>query len=333
VTERNRDSAELLYEDNFNADGVENLELRLSSEEVDICPSLDGNFRVVQYGVNLRDEDIITAELNGDTIAIGKRPGRGISFGFGFHYEQSWVEIYVPEKYHGAMDLGISSGDITLHDDLDLAALTAHVSSGSIRSQSAVKTLAADIYAVSGSIHLGAVETENFSIGASSGSVGIESLTGSGALEVVSGRITLDDLVITESLDMKVSSGSMHVTMQDDPSLEFTGRESSGNIRTYFDTYHPGRNEHELFATVGDGPYKQLTAQVSSGSINIGGSTAKQSIDPIYAEDDDRGRDRDNDDDWEDRLDDEINEWSDDFEDEMDQWADDLEDQIDRWDD
>jgi hypothetical protein len=318
------ENRELLLDETFSASGIENLELRLSSEEVDIYPSEDANFRVVQYGVNLDDSQLISAEVDGDTLTVDKHFTSNSFFSFGFHYYRSWVEIYVPEGYHETLDLGLSSGEITLHDDLDLSSVTVRVSSGSVRSESEIKTPNADIYVTSGSVKLAALEAEAFDIGVSSGSVGITALAGSGALEATSGRIVLDNVSIGDSLDMKTSSGSIRMTLEGDPSLEFAGKESSGNIRTYFETYHRAGNDKESFATLGDGPYKQITAQVTSGSISIDGSTSKESNSTFTGGESDNS---DNDD-WED----DIDEWADNLEDDLDAWADELEEEIDRWD-
>lgn len=259
---------ELLLEKSFSSANIETIEVYLHSDVVDVFSSPDDNFHVKQYGRNLTQDRIISTDVEGSRFKI--QPGensRIINFGF---MVESWVEVYVPSSYEKELDLKLTSGTIKVNRDLDLTNLKLHLSSGDVKSDYVINCAQADIKITSGSINLQKLTAPDFEIKLASGTLRIQALSGSGAINVTSGDIKLEDMDITDSLKVKVQSGHLKMNLSGDPSLQYQGNVTSGNIKTYFDVYYKDKRESKSVATIGDGPYKKLLVQVTSGNINIG---------------------------------------------------------------
>lgn len=268
TTQRSGDM-DLVLDKTIPGEGIDTIELSLGFESVDIYEAEDDQFRVVQYTRNLDNSWIVSADQTGSALTISRPSSpKVIFFGFGIN-TKSAVELYVPAGYKGDLDIGISSGTLRIHRALTLGNFTARLSSGNVKSGSPIEAENALIKVTSGTINLEQLDTTLYEIDLSSGNVSVGSLSGSGSARLTSGTLRLDNVRIDEYLHTKLSSGTMSLALADDPSLQFSGKVSSGTIRTYFDLYYTGDQKKESFATVGEGPYKELTTQITSGTARI----------------------------------------------------------------
>jgi lia operon protein LiaG len=264
-----RDSSEmqLAVNQSFPADGIDGLEIDLASDDCVIYTSDTGDFRVMHYVYNMPESRYVNVKHDGGTLKVDSGIGNILSFGFGFN--ESRVEIYVPEGWRGNLDTDITSGSVTLEDSFEFSELALHTSSGEIRAENPLRAQDAEFDVTSGSISLsGGLEAEEYKLKTTSGEIAVdERLAGSGRIEVTSGSVYLSGVEIAESLGVDVSSGDVDIELAGDPGLEFTARKTSGDIDTYFDIGDDDR--HSYSATIGQAPYRELDIEVTSGSIRI----------------------------------------------------------------
>lgn len=261
-----RSGNETVYMDqSVPVSGLERVALTLSSDDCDIYPSSDDQIRVIQYGINLSDSQIISIKQYDSTLEIARGAGHTIWFG----YSKSRVEVYLPGAYHNDLEARLASGKIRIQTDLDLERLSIQLSSGDIASDRQISAGEVDLTVTSGDVRLAALKTEQYDCTVSSGELDIRELTGSGDLSATSGTIRADNVTIAERLDVQVSSGDVNLSLAGDPGLNFTGKRSSGDIHTYFDVVTGGTNDKAVSATIGAEPRKDLSVQVTSGTVRI----------------------------------------------------------------
>lgn len=286
---------ELLLDKTISAEGIEAVRIVLGSDDVNVLPSTDGKFHVLQYGLNLPADRIITVNQSGSSLTVKRQEtGWGGFRIFGAINNHSWVEVYIPAAYNKYLDLGLSSGKMEIETDLSLERLTTHLSSGSVQFHGPVKAGTADLSVSSGNMEVQGLDCTDFVLRVSSGGMKLRQLTGSGSASVTSGSLKVENYTILDHLDAKVSSGSMKFSLAGDPSLQFAGWKNSGDLKTYFKTYRQSDRDRFLSATVGDGPYKTINASVSSGLLSFSAedSSQKSSFDQHSAFDGDNISDR-----------------------------------------
>jgi DUF4097 and DUF4098 domain-containing protein YvlB len=221
----------------------------------------------MHYVYNMPESRYVNVKQDGGTLKVDSGIGNIISFGFVFN--ESRVEIYVPEGWRGKLNTDIASGSVTLEDGFEFSELALHTSSGEIVSESPLKAQDAEIDVTSGSIILtGGLEAEEYTLKTTSGEIEVNGrLTGSGDIEVTSGDVSIFGVEIAERLSVDIASGNVDIELAGNPGLEFTARKTSGDIDTYFDIGDDDR--HNYSTTVGQAPYKELDIEVTSGSIRV----------------------------------------------------------------
>lgn len=264
-----RSNMRLVTDETIPMRGIDKIELGFASDECTVYLTEDDNIGVKHYVRNVSEGCYARIEGYGSTVAISTKPQGlfdGITF-FGVD-NRSVVEIYLPKAYKNELDVEVMSGKLLFDGDLDLSGLSMHISSGSINSEYAVKAPNTDITVTSGSIKItGGIIAEDYTLKTSSGSLTIDGgLKGSGRVNVTSGKIKLFGVDITDDLSAEVSSGSLDINIAGNPSLYFSGKRSSGSIRTYFGNFSDGRT---FSKTTGEDPYKSLEVSVTSGTVRI----------------------------------------------------------------
>lgn len=280
---RGKADSKLLVDENISVENIDTLKLSFASDTCRVFLTDGDNINVKHYGRGIPKERYVKVFQNGGEAEVTTRTGPGISISFSMINEYSLIEIYLPKSYKNALDVKLSSGTLDFDGAPDLKKLNIELASGSIRSESEIKAQSAAISASSGVIKLkGGLITGDYTIKLTSGTIEVGTrLTGSGTANVSSGTLKLSGVDITESLQAGVTSGTINIELSGDPSLKFTGKKTSGSLKTYFETYSDSKDR--VFAVVGDGPYKELTIKTSSGTARVtsSGGTMKTSKNPI----------------------------------------------------
>lgn len=216
----------------FSPDEIDQLEFRLSGEDISFRPSDDGQIHIRYF----KRDDVTykayteqgIASEQGNTLVF-TRSATGHSnqlFYFGFHYESETPDIQVALPQGLSVDILTASGDMAF---------------------SGVTIAALSISTVSGDVDLTNVQTDALTIGTTSGDVELEQVTVSGetSLETTSGELDLEDCTLNSSLAVSSVSGNLEGqamisgnitidTTSGDVELNLSGSpaHSAGNIST-----------------------------------------------------------------------------------------------------
>lgn len=270
----NPNNGDLVFDKSFPISSVERISLELGSDDLVINASDGTDIIVRQYSNNPKDQRILTASMAGSELNISTRlksPGNFFSWLTTDWNNQRKITLSIPKRYSKALKLKLASGNIDVRDSMNLSSFEMEVLSGDVNADSLINANKASIKVFSGELDLNeGLKTESYEISASSGDLNISKLLyGSGEIKATSGTISLSGVEITDSLKVKVTSGDIELALAGDPSLNFTGESTSGNIDTYFDAVYHNTKRGALSAQTGSEPRKNLNVIVTSGNVRI----------------------------------------------------------------
>lgn len=261
-------SMKLQKEENISLDNIDNIMLDFSSTNIEFLTTDKTELRVVQWvGGNLKDDEKFTFSKEGNTLSI-KEGSNHVSF-YLFNFGSRKIEVYIPTAYKKNLDAKLTSGNINLSSNISLGSIKTTQSSGNLNAGSSITADEASFKTSSGNMKVEELLTKTYQINASSGNVEINSLSGSGQIEVSSGNIKIDYKDIEEYSKVKASSGNLSLSVPKDMSFEFHGKCTSGDISSNLDLNYKNKRGNEAEAKIGDGPYKNISADTNSGNIKI----------------------------------------------------------------
>lgn len=251
---------------------IDSIVVALGSYQVNVILTNEENITVKHYtqrsGLQIGAYSQAQVSTAGSELTISRTGGFHI---FMIGSNRNWVEIYLPRSYHDKLRFEMSSGSLTISDELNVSELSVRLSSGEIMSESKITAPHTDIQLTSGKISLlGGVAADTYSFRVSSGTLRVEQmLAGSGDVSITSGTIELSGVDIMEKLNVSTTSGRVKLALVGNPSLDFSASVTSGKVDTYFPVSYLDKNGKQMAATIGDEPRKELTLRVTSGSITI----------------------------------------------------------------
>lgn len=271
-------------EASFNANGVEEINIRSISQNVNIIPEDREDILVQLAGYTTGRVPNLEARQNGSTIYIEVE--NKIVINFGFSFSDTKLNIYVPNEYSKNLDVKTTSGNVTI-DNLKLGSLNCKSTSGSIK----IKDFAAvnsDIQTTSGDIKLmefgGDLNTKSTSgnlevdcvgglqavnMSSTSGEIKVDNFSGLMNARTTSGNIKINYNDFSGDSIVKSTSGEVRLEMPEASSFKLQAKSLSGEIETDFSIEITGQqSEHSLTGTV-DGGTNILTIGTTSGDIEI----------------------------------------------------------------
>lgn len=242
--------------------------LDYSASNIEIQTTEASKLKVVQTAYNkINDNEKFTIDKSGDEINIKCDANRRSFQLFNFKFNEK-IYLYIPKSYEKDLSIEGSSGNIKFLSAIKLNQLKCKGHSGNVESNYGIETNKASFDVSSGNIRFEKLKTNSYDIGSSSGNIQINSISGSGKVQVTSGNIKMQYDDVKEYSSVEASSGNIHLSVPEGLSFEFNGSCSSGNINSNFDI-NKDREAKTASAKVGNGPYKKIDAKVSSGNINI----------------------------------------------------------------
>lgn len=267
----------------LSIEGVHKIKIEYHSQDIILIATDEAVITVKEYLSDNKETAKATIYNENEKINIKGAHQSKIFFFGGFGQEK--IEIYLPKRFLGELQVSTSSGDI-LAEDVIVDHLTAEASSGTVNidtitaSQIEIGTSSgtikidtilgnSKIATSSGSIKVDTI-TGFLDASCSSGDIKVNALTGNSDLLVSSGNIEVDYLQLQGDTKAKATSGNIRIKIPADSSVAFQGSTSSGNINTFFDeelSYNQEGNQASGHYGSEDG--YQLKAQASSGNIDI----------------------------------------------------------------
>lgn len=250
--------------------GVNKIVVDFSSSDIIVKVTDEDKMRIIQKSSNNLKEDEKFQVIQGNNqITIEKRKFGNLSNTWSFGNFKEVIEIYLPKNYNSDLDIKTSSGDINFDSDIILSNANFSASSGDILSKYNLEVKDFNIETSSGDISIEALTSPTYKIKATSGDIRISSLSGTGKIDTSSGDIKVQYKDIEDYSEVTATSGDVKLTIQKGMSLEFKGKCSSGDINSNLDLNYKDEDHHEATANIGNGPYKKINVNTSSGDISI----------------------------------------------------------------
>ncbi|MCL2109197.1 MAG: DUF4097 domain-containing protein [Oscillospiraceae bacterium] len=235
------------FSDNFS-----HIEIAVVSARTTISISRDDKARVEYKGSNPAIE--FTADIRNNTLVIHEK-SRPMLFNWGWN---SWgsgdLVVEIPAKEYGELKLSVTSG--TTNAELHAANFT-------------LDTLI--LKATSGNITLdlpGYANLQSFEIGATSGRLNVNGLSGRGRVKVTSGNVNLTYADWNDALDVEVTSGNVEIKTPQNSGADLDFSRSSGSLK-YDLNGDNGKLTGSATLTVGGHNVRRVWVRVTSGSVSI----------------------------------------------------------------
>ena len=301
--------AELVNTSNISMEGIEELTLEYSSDDIFFYESDTSELILMEYMSIAPDENELTrVKQSGSKLRL--QGGDRMRRNWIFNYYNGYVEVYLPTNYRGSISASTSSGNIETDLIFTLADFAAACSSGDIyiNEVSAAKISAAttsgnidfnkaegtrsfasssgdirilggngdtDVSCTSGNItvhnNTGALNAE-----ASSGDITVKAVVGYKEIETTSGNLQLSDC----SGYLKATASSGDTIISD---LDGAGsfKSTSGNINVSFtDSLNANNEDIEAVSSSGD-----VTLKIPGGaSFDFEANTSSGDIDTFFDE-------------------------------------------------
>lgn len=241
----------LISKDQFSVNTIKNLEVKVSSEDVQIKETYDTSNIEVEVYCNYR-KYAPEISVSGSTLYIDKTKQHKSFFQTPTGFSCT-VIIYVPQKktFDNVL-LYASSGDFEIMTTLTAKnQIEIKLSSGNVNSDSGLYADEVSVLASSGDIDLYNIDADEFKVGTSSGDITIKKFTGgTGIISATSGEIEANEFA-SEYAQFSSSSGNISIKKLDCD--YFDAQNTSGGISV------------ELLKA----PVAASSVQTTSGDIDI----------------------------------------------------------------
>lgn len=285
-------------------DGITKINFDLCSADIIIKPSDSDEISINYRGPeSIKDKIDLTAAVDNGVLTIRQDRSRQFFF-FGFwNLTPRVLEVKIPADYANEINVGNTSGNLTITGDYSLTAFTARLTSGDANLDT-IKCPGFSLESTSGDVNLGVIEAQNLNISLTSGQITAASLTGNGYIGTMSGDIRIDSLKGTEkisatsgdvtlsslsgggsvtctsgdievnvaeslgSLSVRTSSGSVDMSFEDAAAYKIDAHCTSGDVSADFPlTYSNGNNSAS--GEIGSNASDKLEVQTTSGDIKF----------------------------------------------------------------
>ncbi|MDD3197471.1 MAG: DUF4097 family beta strand repeat-containing protein [Eubacteriales bacterium] len=239
----------MVFDRQYNGSGLNKIDADLSTASIEFEFSQDDELRVVYYGP---EKEINNPTIDIDYDEIQLNINQANRFGFFNNIINERVIVYLPADFSSEIICKTASGNIKMNDNMILNKLEMSVSSGNISMQD-IDVLNLKINLSSGGISADEMLLEQYGIKVSSGNVKLNSLKGTGDIKTTSGSISIDSYegsgllkstsgnvnlglkMLTDDLDIELTSGGANIRiLQSAPDFSCDFDVVSGSIRTNF---------------------------------------------------------------------------------------------------
>lgn len=275
---------ELIFDKTFDGSEMKDIDIDMKSADVKIYKSDDQSIRVVYYGPESeKEKPTVSADYTEGVLNIEQKTR--VQFFRWFNTDR--VEIYLPEKYLGPIELGLSSGNLDFVEAFEFSQMRINLTSGNIKATT-LSTENLEYVMSSGNLNCEGITSDTFSIKLTSGSFKSDELVGTGAIKASSGNISIKHFsgsgeikltsgdfylgldALNGDLDIGLTSGNLHLDLLGETDGIYCDfRVTSGNIKTNFGDVDEGNVGSNLTHTFSDSEDYKLSISAVSGSIKV----------------------------------------------------------------
>lgn len=281
-------SEHIVYEEEFDVSNIKNVNLDWTSGSINIYKGNSDKIRVIQKSrYDLKEDELVNIDYKNETMSVKEGKKRIGFFFLGFGSKSTNLDLYLPSKEFEEVYIKLSSGRANIENlksnkvsikvtsgKIDISKVVSqnietNVSSGSIQMND-VKTSLLNCEVTSGKIAINNLDTEVLNASVQSGKIDIDGNAKQLKLKTTSGKISVANNILPESLDAKVTSGSIYIAIPENEGFEASYSVTSGSFKSDFDLYSNISNSDKKS---GEGKYKnggnKFNFQVTSGKIML----------------------------------------------------------------
>ena len=209
---------ELIYEEEYNVDEVNNLTINSISSDILFKESTNNEIKVIVYGDKYND---LKVELNNNLLTIDYDVETNFCIGICFTNDR--LIIYIPNTYNKNIKINTTSGDV-----LGLNLINAKLDFKSVSGDIQINNIdEASITMTSGEVNINKINKTN--IKTVSGDIEINTITEKLNIETTSGEIAIDNLTLTTDSKIKTISGDVEI--DNATNIYFDTNTVSGDIK------------------------------------------------------------------------------------------------------
>jgi lia operon protein LiaG len=246
---------------------IEQIEIDVASLSTTIIPENRNSVKA-----ELKGKGQLIVDKNGDKIVVKVKRPWGSWFSLFNFSKNPRLTIYVPEDYDRNMNIDLGSGNLKFsgpskQQPMKLDELIVDIGSGNLELRNLeVTQLKHD--GSSGNVVIDSIKAKNGTFDVSSGNLVINHYQGAVKADLSSGNLDLQMDKLTDSIDIDVSSGNVHLDLPDNADFTLRGDVGSGKITSDFPLTSKNLNSKNIQGKHGSGKYP-INLDVSSGTIKI----------------------------------------------------------------
>lgn len=283
---------------------ISKISLDMCSADIIINPSDTDEISINYRGPKSLQENLdLTVTVSGGELVIKQNYNQQNFFFWSWNLTPRVLEITLPESYADDLNIGNTSGDLSITGNYRLNSFATHLTSGDV-SLSDIECSGFSLESTSGDVELGRIDTSKLSISLTSGQIEAKELTGTGTIGSFSGDIRIDNLIgdvkisatsgeiiigslsgsgsvscssgdisinvaeSTGNLLVKASSGNIDLGFGAAAAYEFDAHCTSGDVSANFPVTYAGDN-NTASGQIGTEPYNNLDVKTTSGDIDL----------------------------------------------------------------
>lgn len=257
------ENAKLQNVQTYDLSTVTYISLEYYSDNVTVYESESDELVVKEY-FNEDDSDCyaaITSNENAIDVKSGVRPDDP-SF-------RSYIEVYIPQSYHGDLVIETGSGMIKIKPAYTLDTLSLQTNSGAI-SLDSIEATSISATSQSGSIKMTTCTGQVFAQTTTS-TITVDDLAGYGTFESQSGGITLSLNEVEGNIKARTTTGKVQLKLPENAEYLFEAESKSGYITVPFDSedLDADNTKQRVYASIGTRPTENVLIDTTSGAISV----------------------------------------------------------------
>lgn len=242
------------------------IKLDMPVQDITILPSEDNGIHIKQYGKDAKTGFTTYTENGVITIQASYTKKWSFNKFFGGAHDWQQIQVYLPDSYTGDLEIQLSTGETEIQRPLKLNRLVLNCSAGTFTSEDFIecKTFQADLSA--GELDLKHLQAKQYTVSATTGTIDVEKLFGSGSMDITMGEIDVGIYEITGRAAFNGTMGNIDLSVQPGLSFSFSGSKTAGSLDTNFPCTVSGSS---VTAQIGDQTENRLETSITAGNVSV----------------------------------------------------------------
>ncbi len=254
---RLKPSFEINDERFFSAEGISELQINMTKEQIHFLQSKTNEMRLHYHGASKQELKLNVENKNGKMIINSTRKTN-------LMYENLYLDIYIPENYKKQISVNTTSGKVII-EQITVEKISVISTSGNINLKDCVGNI--DLEASSGNIMAEQIVAEKNSVVTTSGSINLKDCTGNFNLKASSGNILLFYKIFDEqNINIFTTSGYIELNLPDTAEFSLEMKTSTGKMLSDFEINTVERKK--MVGQIGT-KHNKIILESTTGGISV----------------------------------------------------------------